>query len=69
MLDTDEMLFGEKGFDRVIKTTNAVGSSETVVYDEAGNVLKFTDYAGNVTTYTYDDFDRVIAKAVGGRTQ
>ena len=39
-----------------------------MVYDEAGNVLKSTDYAGNVTTYTYDAFDRVIAKAVGGDT-
>lgn len=39
-----------------------------MVYDEAGNVLKSTEYAGNVTTYTYDDFDRVIAKAVGGDT-
>ena len=39
-----------------------------MVYDEAGNVMKSTDYAGNVTTYTYDDFDRVIAKAVGGDT-
>jgi len=52
----------------VIRTTNALGSTATVVYDEAGNVLRSTDYAGNVTSYVYDSLDRVIAKTVGEDT-
>ena len=34
-------------------------------YDETGNVTEFTDYAGNVTSYSYDDMDRLVEKKIG----
>ncbi|WP_233198707.1 MULTISPECIES: RHS repeat-associated core domain-containing protein [Pirellulaceae] len=45
--------------------TYAVGTADEATilatYDAAGNMLTETDELGNVTTYTYDNFDRVTS--------
>ena len=33
-----------------------------MTYDICGNVLTSTDYAGKLTSYTYDEFDRITSK-------
>lgn len=45
------------------KTDSRLGLSESWGYDPAGNISTKTDYQGNVTTYQYDDSNRLAAEA------
>ncbi|MEW4451991.1 RHS repeat-associated core domain-containing protein [Bremerella sp. JC817] len=58
----------EFGYDvdgNLTSATYAVGTADeatiSATYDAAGNMLTETDELGNVTTYTYDNFDRVTS--------
>jgi len=44
------------------KTDSRLGLSESWGYDPAGNISTKTDYQGNVTTYQYDDSNRLAAE-------
>ena len=44
------------------KTDSRLGLSESWGYDPAGNIHNKTDYQGNVTTYQYDDSNRLTAE-------
>ncbi len=52
------------------KTTYADNTSESYTYDPKGNVLTFTDRAGNVSKYTYNSRGQVLTatNAAGGVT-
>ena len=43
------------------KTDSRTGKSLSWNYDAAGNLRSKTDYQGSVTTYTYDDTNRLVA--------
>lgn len=45
------------------KTDSRNGQSISWAYDIAGNVISKTDYQGSVTTFTYDDSNRLVAMA------
>jgi len=49
-------------FDRVVRLVKPDGSSQSNGYDAHGNRIRFTDGAGNVTTFAYDGADRLIAE-------
>lgn len=51
---------------RVVKNINALENSAYTTYDNSGNVLTSTDYAGNLMSYIYDDFDRIASKTNSG---
>ena len=50
---------------RVIRKTNGCGKSCTYSYDETGNLISFTDYAGNETVNEYDSLGRLIKSTTG----
>lgn len=43
------------------KTDSRLGKTLEWTYDDVGNVRTKTDYEGNVTTYTYDSSNRLVA--------
>jgi YD repeat-containing protein len=43
------------------KTDSRSGKSISWAYDAAGNLIAKTDYQGSVTTYTYDNSNRLVA--------
>jgi RHS repeat-associated protein len=54
--------------DRVTKTTSAYGTADasddaTATYSDNGRVATATDANNNKTSYTYDGFDRLVARA------
>jgi RHS repeat-associated protein len=58
---------------RVTKVTGAYGTSDqaderTVTYTLSDKAQTETDARGNVTTYTYDGFDRLVAQAFPSKT-
>jgi RHS repeat-associated protein len=46
--------------DLIVKTIDAEGHETTCEYDANGNLLSITDDKLQVTSYTYDNFDRLI---------
>ncbi|WP_347989699.1 RHS repeat-associated core domain-containing protein [Methylomonas sp. AM2-LC] len=46
----------------ISKTDSRLGLSESWTYDPVGNIYTKTDYQGNVTTYQYDDSNRLTAE-------
>ncbi|MFR2565199.1 MAG: DNRLRE domain-containing protein [Anaerovoracaceae bacterium] len=62
-----EVVNGYDGFGRLIKTTVTQGDTTTVTsstYDANDTVLTETDADGTVTSYTYDDLNRVESRNV-----
>lgn len=64
---------GYDAVNRVNKVTDALGTSDqsderTVTYTISDKAQTETDARGNITTYTYDGFDRLIARAFPSKT-
>ena len=51
--------------DRLTRREDPLHHDETYEYDAAGNVTKFTDRRGKVTSYTYDALNRVTFAGYG----
>jgi len=51
------------------KLDSRTAKSLNWVYDATGNVIKKTDYQGNITNYTFDDTNRLVAMANQGLLQ
>jgi len=60
--------YGYDGFDERTTQTSPDTGLTTSTYDSAGNLLTSTDARGAVSSYTYDDLNRVtsVAYSVGG---
>ncbi len=57
-------------FDRLTQVTDAFGKPLRYGYDANGNRTSLTDPDGKVTTYTFDDLNRLVtATTAGGMTQ
>ena len=57
---------GKGGNNYVTKTTDPLGYSESQTYDSVGNKKTFTDAKQNLTSYTYDNQDRLKSIALPG---
>jgi RHS repeat-associated protein len=62
-----EYTFTYDALGRVLTQTRN-GTTITFTYDNVGNRATRTDYNGNVSTYTYDDLNRLTAIAYTGAT-
>jgi RHS repeat-associated protein len=54
--------FDPSGFPRTM--TNALNQSTKLVFDERGNIVKFTDALGKEATQTFDTFGRLLVNTV-----
>ncbi len=61
-------VYTQDGFDRLINTTFADNSFETLTYDANGNVISRRVRDGQIIGYTYDILNRLITKNVPNQT-